>query len=564
MRMQSINGNLVSMTTSIFSYKPRCVRVMDAVSVCSWVQVSDDFDCLITGHKTGSIGFTWYPTSTSTETPYSITLSYDSIKSITHIAAAPANTQVAIADSHGSLLLLRINGPRAGIVKLATLMNGAVECIVGLAWSHSGGSLATLRYSQSGQSLSLRGYLGLNAPGATLSTVNVILPRAVTAGDLARDTWHKQQRLAWGRDDMELIVSLTNNKLVRVSTQNWQVTSQVSFPFSPRISATNEGDIFALHQDGHMCVIGPEGQTTYLTSLRAQTYSWVPNRSVLITVVQNTNTRSIVLYRRDGVEMNSCEIDTKHQVIDICWREERDSCCVVCATEEGLYSLIIYSVVPSLRDLAIWAIVDTSELPSRVRNEVLLRQSILFYPLQLMDIFELEVSCFEELNGVRGRRVLKVGKDYLGQEIQLFSLKQPKLLKRKAMKLSSHHNNPDMIGMLCKLLPTEIVCPPGDTVITPHKNSSSYSIQRGNGSFQLSFTKDNRISMEMGGGDMVSGEFREEDKAKRVILIEGEDTIQIQGYLYYFQIIMSNKSHLPLYDTLLLALAFIIHVFLNN
>ena len=534
--------------------------MLDPVSVCSWVQVSAEFDCLITGHKTGAIGFTWYPTSTSTETPYSITLSYDSIKTITHIAAAALNSQVAIVDLHGSLLLLRISGPRAGIVKLATLMSGAVECVVGLAWSHSGSSLATLRYSQSGQSLSLRGYLGLNAPRAQLSTVNVILPRSVTGGNLARDAREKQQRLAWGRDDTELIVSLTNDKIVRVSTQNWQVTSQVSFPFSPKISATREGDIFALHKDGQLCIMGSDGHTTYPTTLRVHTYSWVPNRGVLFAVVADTNKQLIVLYSRDGVEMNSCEMDTIHPVVDICCRGERCSSSVVCATEEGLYSLIVYSVVPSLRELATWAIEDTSVLPSRVRNEVLLRQSVLFYPLQLMEIFELEVSSYEELNGVRGRRVLKVGKDYLGQEIQLFSLKQPKLLNRKAMKLSSLHNNQDLVRMLCKLLPTEIVCPPEDTVIIPHKNSSSYSIQRRNESFQLSFNKDNRITLGIGGG-VVSGEIREEDNTKRIILIEGEDTIRIQGYSYYFQIIMSNKLHLPLYDTLLVALTYIIHTF---
>ncbi|KAI6654565.1 hypothetical protein LOD99_961 [Oopsacas minuta] len=549
-----------NMTTIVFSYKPNLVRLLDSVSACSWVQVDLNFDCLLTGHKSGSIGFTWYPTQTSTEIPYSITLSYGCIRTVTHIATTSIHKEVAIIDQNGSLLLLRINKPREGIAKLAKITSATVELVAGLAWSHSGTSLATLRYTHRTHNLLLCGYLALNAPGSQLSNVSVILSRSITGKDFTENMTHNQHRLAWGRDDQELIISLTNNTLIHVSTQTWQVTYQTSLTYSPRISTNIDGIIHALNSDKQLCIMDTNGQLTYPAGLNVSTYLWVATRDILITVIRYSNTQSLVFFSGEGIEINSFDINTMSPVLDISWREGRESSSVLCVTEEGLYSLIVYSVVPSLRDLTIWRLGDSTKLPSRVQNEVLLRQSALYYPIQLMDRLEIEVSSYQEGGGLSGRRVLKVGKDYLGQEIHLFSFKQHKLIHRNVLKLAPQHSNEISLRMLCKLLPPEIVHPSNDTIITQQKSSSNYSIQRRNNSWQIYFTKNNRFTLKLE-GDTIDGEIRQGNNLKRVISIEGEEIIQILGYSNYFQIVMSNRFRLPPYDTLLIVLVFILHAF---
>ena len=551
-----------NMTTSVFQYKPLCVHLLDSVTACSWVGISSFFDCLLTGHKTGAIGFTWYPTPTSTEVPYSITLTYGSIKTVTHIATTTVHREVAIVDANGSLLLLRINGPREGIAKLATLTSAAVELVAGVAWSHSGSSLATLRYLHTGHTLSLRGYLALNTPTSQLSTVSVILPKSITGKELSADKTQDLQRLAWGRDDSELIVSLTNDTLIRVSAQTWQVTSQISLSFSPRITASVEGVVHALHSDGHLCIMWPDGHETAPTALPVSTYLWVPTRDMLITVIQHSNKQSVLFFNGEGREVSSFDVDTTSPVLDLCWREGGEGSSVVCSTEEGLYSLNVYSVVPSLKDLSIWSLVDSTKLPMRLQGEVMLRQSTLFYPTQLMDKIELEVNSYEKVTGLKGRRFLKIGKDYLGQQIHLFTLKQPRILYRNVFKLKSKlGSNEKTSGMLSKLLPAEIVYPASDTVITPQKNSSSYSLHRRNSSLQLTFVKNNKITLEREEGDVLTGDVKLEDNMKRTVSVEGEEIVQILGYSYYFQIVLSHNLTLPIYDTLLIALAFIVYAF---
>ena len=548
------------MTTSVFQNRPLCAHLLDTVTACSWVSISSVFDCLITGHKTGAIGFTWYPTPTSTEVPYSITLTYGSMKSVTHIATTTTHREVAIVDTNGSLLLLRINGPREGIAKLATLTSAAVEFVAGVTWSHSGSSLATLRYT--GHTLSLRGYLALNAPTSQLSTVSVVLPKSITGKELIGDKMQDTQRLAWGRDDSELIVSLTSDTLIRVSTQTWQITSQTSLSYSPRISASLEGVVHALHSDGHLFIIRPDEHETAPTALHVSTYLWVPTRDMLITVIQHSNKQSMVFFNGEGREVNSFDVDTISPVLDLCWREGGDSSTVVCSTVEGLYSLNVYSVVPSLKDLSIWSLTDTTKLPVRLRNEVMLRQSMLFYPTQLIDKIELEVNSYEKVTGLKGRRYLKVGKDYLGQQTHLFTLKQPRILYRNVLKLKSKlDSNQKTTGMLSKLLPAEIVYPASDTVIIPQKNSSSYSLQRRNSSLLLSFVKNNKLTLEREEGDVLTGDIKLEDNMKRILSLEGEEIVQILGYSYYFQIVLSHNLTLPIYDTLLIALAFIVYAF---
>ena len=527
------------------------LRLQNPVSVCSWVGVSSDFDCLVTGHQDGSIGLTWLPT-TAGDTPHSTILVHGYSRTITHIATASHHSCVACVESNGNLLLLRINGPRVPAEKLASLVSGAVEMVLGVTWSHSSTSLATLRYTHIGKTLSLRVYSGLN-PENQPSTVTIILPKTMTGEGMAEGETQGQQRVAWGKDGGEdIIISLTNDTIIIVSTKSWQVVSQVKLLYSPRIFTASEGTIFALNNAKTLCFKKVSGQVNHFTHFSVDTCTWVSAIEMLVAAARDASRQMILFINKDGERVSLHPIATASPVLDIAWREGKNS--IVCATEEGLYSLLFSLGVPSLKELAGLVLEDGSQLPRRIKYEVQLSQSSLLYPQHLLDTIELDVYSLCSNNK---RKVLRVSKKYLGQDLDLFYLRQPKFLHKKNFKLHRPNNKHSYLTEILKRqLPESVFSPPIDTVVIPGKNSGTYFITRQNELLQIT-TKDGRLLIRIG-SKIVRGEVRQED-GKSTLVIKGEESSQILGGRRPFGLVLLSKSKLALFDLLLLSLVYILH-----
>ena len=495
------------MTTKIFSSRHTPLQLSTPTSVLSWMSPSPDYSCLLTGQDNGCIGVTWYPTQNSTSLSHysSLTLSYDCLARITHIATSQQHSHAAIADANGTLMLLSIKQPHTGVTRMLTSISNIPQTIVGVDWSNSGSNLACLRANaQGGSSLSLLIYSNLSQ--TQIGHTEVSFPRSVVRQSLlASERNAPSQRVAWSQDDLSIFITTPDHSLIQLSSQTWQITARLYLNYCTRLQLVSPSLLLVSNTEARVSLYNTNSSTCRL--LRGSVDNWIfsQHHNKLLAVIRQENSCYLSVLSLEGNEVSHHELATDHAVTSLSLSPDSTALSYTTGSEMG--SFLLYSRVPTLSDLCMSTIgqkqVATGSLPERVQQQVSIHHSVLFYPSCLSDSVEVSVCNMERSSAIgRSRRLLLVKKDHLGQELDFLRFTQSHNFFQRSVKLN--RKQPCLNTMLSNLLSSCLTDPPSNSKIKWNSSKTEFTLRTGADNLRLAFSEDRIVVESTGAVSIVS------------------------------------------------------------
>ena len=480
-----------NMTTNIFPSRHTPLRLLTPTTALSWITSSVSHTCLVTGQENGNIGVTWYPKHNSASQNHlsSLTLSYDSLTRITHIRCCPKHSHVAVGDANGTLMLLSIKQPYTGVTRMLTSVSTTPQTIVGLNWSHDGNNLACLRgSSERGSQLALLVYSNLSQ--TQIGHTEVTFPKnVVRLTMMAFEHFTASQRIAWTRDDSRILLTTPDYSIIELSTQTWQITARYHLHYCTQVQLISPTHMLASDEDGRLFLYNTS--TNLLKQLREYVENWLWSESCeqLLAVTRQGDTCDLSVMSLEGYVLSRHELPTSGCVTSFSLNP--DSTVLTYITDLYMCSVILYTCVPSLSDLCMRTISDTSvatsSLPQRMQRDVSIHHNVLVYPWSMSDAVELSVYNMEKKCAVGPNcRLILVKKDHLGQELDVLRFSESNKFWKRSVALKTHQSSID--PLLRYLLSSCLTDPPSNCKIKWNANKDVFTLRAGTEKMILDFS----------------------------------------------------------------------------